>query len=101
MSEKRERVTEMETIETWDAIPNFADHHQEVLYWQGHEISPKLIQNSLFKSDITDSTTITIRMDPRMLSRIKRLAAQRFLNYQSMLKQWMAERIEKELEGKV
>jgi hypothetical protein len=35
-------------------------------------------------------------MDPRMLARIKRLARQRYLNYQSMIKQWLAERLEKE-----
>ncbi len=33
-----------------------------------------------------------------MLSRLKRLARQRYLNYQSMLKQWVAERLEKELD---
>jgi len=28
------------------------------------------------------------------------LAGQRYLNYQSMLKQWVAERLEKEIEGR-
>ena len=40
--------------------------------------------------------TITLRIDPRMLSRIKRLARSRFLNYQSMIKQWLSERLEQE-----
>jgi hypothetical protein len=31
-----------------------------------------------------------------MLARIKRLARSRYLNYQSMMKQWLAERIEEE-----
>jgi uridine kinase len=35
-------------------------------------------------------------MDPRMLSRIKRLARSRYLNYQSMIKQWLSERMEHE-----
>ena len=43
-----------------------------------------------------ESTSITLRIDPRMLSRLKRLAARRYLNYQSMIKQWLAERMEKE-----
>jgi predicted DNA binding CopG/RHH family protein len=54
---------------------------------------------SLSRSEGQDSTTITLRMDPRMLSRLKRIAARRYLNYQSMMKQWIAERIEKELPG--
>jgi hypothetical protein len=36
-------------------------------------------------------------MDPRMLARLKRLARSRYLNYQSMIKQWMSERLEQEL----
>ena len=36
-------------------------------------------------------------MDPRMLARIKRLARSRFLNYQSMIKQWLSERMEQEI----
>jgi hypothetical protein len=36
-------------------------------------------------------------MDPRMLARIKKLARSRFLNYQSMIKQWLSERMEGEL----
>ncbi len=54
---------------------------------------------SLSRSEGQDSTTITLRMDPRMLSRLKRVAARRYLNYQSMMKQWIAERLEKELPG--
>jgi predicted DNA binding CopG/RHH family protein len=45
----------------------------------------------------SESVTITLRIDPRMLSRIKRLARSRFLNYQSMIKQWLSERLEQEL----
>ena len=41
--------------------------------------------------------TITLRIDPRMLARIKRLARSRYLNYQSMIKQWLSERMEHEL----
>ena len=54
---------------------------------------------SLSRSEGQDSTTITLRMDPRMLSRLKRIAARLYLNYQSMMKQWIAERLEKELPG--
>jgi len=35
-------------------------------------------------------------MDPRMLSKIKRLARLRYLGYQSMIKQWLSERLEQE-----
>ena len=48
-------------------------------------------------SELSESVTITLRMDPRMLARIKRLARSRYLNYQSMMKQWISERMENEL----
>ena len=48
-------------------------------------------------SEGAESVTISLRIDPRMLSRIKRLARSRFLNYQSMIKQWLSERMEMEL----
>ena len=45
---------------------------------------------SLLKADTRESTTITLRFDPRMLARIKRVARSRYLNYQSMIKQWLS-----------
>ncbi|HCP38612.1 MAG TPA: hypothetical protein DIT98_12380, partial [Verrucomicrobiales bacterium] len=49
-------------------------------------------------SESSESVTITLRMDPKMLSRIKRLARSRYLNYQSMIKQWLGERVESEMD---
>jgi ABC-type sugar transport system permease subunit len=43
------------------------------------------------------ATTITLRFDPRLLARIKRIARSRYLNYQSMIKQWLSERLEQEM----
>jgi predicted DNA binding CopG/RHH family protein len=45
-------------------------------------------------AEASESVTITLRIDPRMLARIKRLARSRYLNYQSMIKQWLSERME-------
>jgi predicted DNA binding CopG/RHH family protein len=86
------------TVNSWDSIPLFATVAEEIQYWEGHQIEVRLMQAALVRTDTTESTTITLRMDPRMLSRLKRLARQRYLNYQSMLKQWVAERLEKELQ---
>jgi predicted DNA binding CopG/RHH family protein len=84
-------------VSKWESIPRFADLEEEARFWEGHQIGLSLMHTSLVSTDANESTTITLRMDPRMLSRLKRLARQRYLNYQSMLKQWVAERLEKEL----
>ena len=81
-----------------ESIPFFASIAEEEQFWESHQLSVALMQSSLVSTDTNESTTITLRMDPRMLSRLKRLARQRYLNYQSMLKQWVAERLEKELD---
>ena len=86
-------------IKKWEEIPFFPNSRDEAAYWKEHQLDPTLMAGSLSRSEGQDSTTITLRMDPRMLSRLKRIAARRYLNYQSMMKQWIAERLEKELPG--
>jgi predicted DNA binding CopG/RHH family protein len=87
----------LNVITDWEAIPIFTSLDEEARFWEQHQVGQRLMQSSLAGTDTNESTTITLRMDPRMLSRLKRLARQRYLNYQSMLKQWVAERLEKEL----
>lgn len=88
----------LDVVNDWEKVPHFASMTEEARFWETHQISTLLLQGSLVGTDTNESTTITLRMDPRMLSRLKRLARQRYLNYQSMLKQWVAERLEKELD---
>lgn len=90
----------MKTIERWEEIPAFQSTAEERQFWLEHQLSTELMHSSCMQSSGQESTTITIRIDPRMLARLKRLAGQRYLNYQSMLKQWVAERLEKELNQK-
>ena len=86
----------MNTIQSWKDIPHFESKAEEATFWLEHELDSKLMVSSTHKPDTRESTTITLRFDPRMLARIKRLARSRYLNYQSMMKQWLAERIEEE-----
>ncbi len=87
----------MDVLTKWKDLPNFADEDEETEFWTNTSLDPRLMNGSILKTDNRDSTTITLRFDPRMLARIKRLARSRYLNYQSMIKQWLSERIEKEM----
>jgi hypothetical protein len=87
----------MQPITRWSDIPAFDDEEAEARFWDTHELDARLMSGSVHEPDSRESTTITLRFDPRMLSRIKRIARSRFLNYQSMMKQWLAERLEDEL----
>jgi len=90
MSDKR-------VIESWEELPVFKTVEEETLFWMESELSPTLMQGSMHLPSSKESTTITLRFDPRMLARIKRIARSRFLNYQSMMKQWLSERLEEEV----
>ena len=76
----------------------FDREESEAAYWADTKLELRLMEEAATaSSELSDSVTITLRMDPRMLARIKRLARSRYLNYQSMIKQWLSERMEQEL----
>jgi predicted DNA binding CopG/RHH family protein len=87
----------MKKIMSWREVPDFGDEEEEAKFWAAHQLDARLMNSALHRPDVRESTTITLRFDPRMLARIKRLARSRYLNYQSMIKQWLSERLESEL----
>jgi predicted DNA binding CopG/RHH family protein len=90
----------MNAITSWDEVPLFDDDTAEADFWAVSRIDLRLMESSVAAAgEVSDSVSVTLRFDPRMLSRIKRLARSRFLNYQSMIKQWLSERLEQEFRG--
>jgi predicted DNA binding CopG/RHH family protein len=90
--------TMLGVISQWEEVPLFDEEQSEATFWLENQVDLRLMESSVVRgSDQTESVTITLRMDPRMLARIKRIARSRYLNYQSMIKQWLSERIEKEI----
>ena len=87
----------LKVIRAWKDVPAFETDEHEGQFWAQHQLDGRLMQVSVHRPDVRESTTITLRFDPRMLSRIKRIARRRYLNYQSMIKQWLSERLEQEL----
>ena len=88
----------MNTISTWEEVPLFDSEQAEAAFWADTRVDLRLMESAVASSaESAESVTITLRMDPRMLGRIKRMARERYLNYQSMIKQWLSERLESEL----
>ena len=87
----------MKVITSWAEIPAFDSEEEEAEFWSDARLDARLMNASILKAETRESTTITLRFDPRMLARIKRIARSRYLNYQSMIKQWLSERLEKEM----
>ena len=88
----------MQAIASWEDVPLFDSEAAEADFWAENRPDLRLMEAAVAGgSEVSESITITLRIDPRMLARIKRLARSRYLNYQSMIKQWMSERMEQEL----
>jgi predicted DNA binding CopG/RHH family protein len=87
----------MNAIGSWEEVPLFDREEAEAAFWAENRIDVRLMESSVMSGELADSVTISLRMDPRMLARIKRLARMRYLNYQSMMKQWLSERMEQEM----
>jgi hypothetical protein len=89
----------MNAFVKWDDVPIFDSESAEADFWSENRPDLRLMEAAVAggAGESAESVTITLRMDPRMLARIKRLARSRYLNYQSMIKQWLSERMEHEL----
>jgi len=98
MGGSADRIRELNTVANWEDVPLFSSEEEEADFWGENRIDIRLINSAVASgSEDTESVTITLRMDPRMLARIKRVARSRYLNYQSMIKQWLSERMEQEM----
>lgn len=91
----------MKPLASWEEVPLFDREDAEASFWGETRIDLRLMETSMVAAtaESSESVTITLRIDPRMLARIKRLARSRYLNYQSMIKQWLSERMEQELKN--
>jgi hypothetical protein len=88
----------MRTFAKWEEVPIFDSEDAEAVFWAENRPDLRLMEGAVAGSaESSESVTVTLRFDPRMLARIKRLARARYLNYQSMVKQWLSERMEEEL----
>jgi predicted DNA binding CopG/RHH family protein len=91
----------MRTFASWEEVPIFDGEEAEADFWVENRPDLRLMEAAMAgNAESAESITITLRIDPRMLARIKRLARSRYLNYQSMIKQWLSERMEDELREK-
>ena len=88
----------MNAVANWEEVPIFTSEEGEASFWLENRVDLRLMESSRTAgSEVSDSVSITLRVDPRMLARIKRIARSRYLNYQSMIKQWLSERMEQEM----
>jgi hypothetical protein len=98
-TENQQPVT---TINKPEDIPAFASEDQEHAFWAAHELSDDLWDQaeSLEPDELppprTISRPITLRFDEHTLARIQALARSRHKGYQTLLKEFIIERLYEE-----
>ena len=83
-----------------DEIPAFVSEDEEHLFWQTHEIADELWDAlpPVSEEELPRPRTkpVPIRFDEDVLRRVKVLAAKRHTGYQTLLKQFVVERLYEE-----
>jgi predicted DNA binding CopG/RHH family protein len=84
-------------------VPKFTSEDAEREFWSSHD-SSEYVDWSAARPVVLANLkptlrTISIRLPEPMLAELRRLANKRDIPYQSLIKSFLAERIEKELAG--
>lgn len=82
-------------------IPKFKNEDEERDFWATHDLTDYLHQFKPAELDLSklkpSTESISLRLPVYLLRRIKELANKRDVPYQSLIKIFLAERIEREL----
>ena len=85
-------------------IPHFANEDQEREFWAKADSTKYLdwsrAKRAVFPNLKPSTRTISVRLPEAMIEELKSLANQRDVPYQSLLKVFLAERIEQERAGR-
>lgn len=84
-------------------IPTFKDEDKERLFWASHNstdyINWRKAKRVVFKDLKPSLKTISLRLPESMLEMLKLIANKRDVPYQSLLKIFLAERLEEEMKN--
>jgi predicted DNA binding CopG/RHH family protein len=89
-------------IRSLDEIPTFTDEDEERAFWATHEVSDELadaaepIPDDELPPPRPRSRTITLRIESDTLARLKTLAGRKSMPYQTLLKDFLVERLYEE-----
>jgi predicted DNA binding CopG/RHH family protein len=79
-------------------VPQFKTEAEERAYWESHDSTAHLdwskSERVLLPNLKPTATAISLRLPVRLLERIKLAANKRDVPYQSLIKTWLAEKLE-------
>lgn len=84
------------------SIPRFKNEDEERDFWAEHDLTDYFdvskAEAVIFPNLKPSTETISIRLPSYLLARVKQLANRRDVPYQSLMKVFLAERVQRELE---
>lgn len=84
-------------------IPRFKNEDEERDFWATHDLTDYLAQFKPVELDLSklkpSTESISLRLPSYLLARIKELANAKDVPYQSLMKIFLAERVDKELKS--
>ncbi len=89
-------------VSSLDEIPQFASEQEEATYWRTHALSEQLwetlapVPEDELPQPPPRTRPVAIRFDDSTLQRMKALAARRHKGYQTLLKEFVVERLYEE-----
>jgi hypothetical protein len=103
---RHKREPARQPLERWEDVPQFASEREEQAFWDAHTLGPSLLAQMERggPDDLrgvptrvpTRSRTIAVRFDEDVLRRIKALATKKHKRYQTLLKEFVLERLYEE-----
>lgn len=81
-------------------VPHFADETEERAFWETHDsteyVDWRKAERARFPNLKPSTTAISLRLPASLLERIKIAANRRDVPYQSLIKMWLAEKVDAE-----
>lgn len=92
---------ELVEVHSWADVPKFSSEREEAEYWSTHAFGEELliedpVGDPLLSASRSRTSPVSIRFDGDTLARLKTLARRRHKGYQSMLKEFVSERLYEE-----
>ena len=101
----------MKKVHRWSDVPQFANEAEEAEYWANHELAGEALASlkhgptellpeppAAFGTDQREPRTrpIAVRLDRDVVRRLKTLASKKHKGYQTLLKEFVIERLYEE-----
>ncbi|MBO2945459.1 hypothetical protein JJQ72_15895 [Paenibacillus sp. F411] len=90
----------MKRIISKEEIPTNMTDEEAADFWATHTMSSELLESSMAEDDLPHrhgrTKTISIRLEHDLLQRIQEVAAQKHMGYQTLMKQFLIERVYEE-----